>query len=316
MYLNGTLVTQSSNNHPYRAYIENLLSFSKEAKDTQPSSMLWYRNTAEFFDVRGATNLGYTKRKALAAQSRKIDMFGRKHLDLLSQNRYLLNGMEIRMRLIRSKDVFCLLGNANHATNKVSLKEVSLFVRKIKANPSVQLAHTKALQHGTAKYPLRRVQQKTLTVPRGNMTITKENLFLGQQPTRILLAAIENEAFNGGIITKSLFNFKHSNINFVAIYCDGVQIPAKPPKPHFENDRFIRSYTRLFTQIGEYHRDTGNGISREQYNNGCAIFAFDLTSQMNSTDDCFELIKSGNIRVEIHFAAAVAATRTICIRRI
>ena len=33
------------------------------------------------------------------------------------------------------------------------------------------------------------------------MTITKENLFLGQQPTRSLLAAIENEAFNG-IITK------------------------------------------------------------------------------------------------------------------
>ena len=312
MYLNGTLVTQSSNNYPYRAYIENLLSFSKEAKDTQLSSMLWYRNTAGFFDVRGAANLGYTKRKALAAQSREIDMFGRMHLDLFSQNRYLLNGVEIRMRLIRSKDAFCLHGNVNQATNKVSLKEVSLFVRKIKPNPSVQLAHTKALQHGTAKYPLRRVQLKTFTDPRGSMTITKENLFLGQQPTRILLAAFENEAFNG-IITKSPFNFKHSNINFVAIYRDGVQIPAKPLQPDFENDRFIRSYMRLFTQTGQYCRDTGNGISREQYKNGCAIFAFDLTPQMNSNDDCFELIKSGNIREEIPFAAAVAATLTILV---
>ena len=59
------------------------------------------------------------------------------------------------------------------------------------------------------------------------MTITKENIFLAQQPTRIfLLAAIENGAFNG-IITKSPFNFKHSNIHFAAIYRNRVQIPAK-----------------------------------------------------------------------------------------
>ena len=92
-------------------------------------------------------------------------MFGRMHLDLFSQNRFLLNGVEIRMRLIRSKDAFCLHGNANQATNKVSLKEVSLFVRKIKPNPSVQLVNTKALQHETDKYLLRRVQLKTFTVP-------------------------------------------------------------------------------------------------------------------------------------------------------
>ena len=127
------------------------------------------------------------------------------------------------MRLICSKDAFCLHGNANQAADKVSLKEVSLFVRRIKSNPSVQLAHTKALQHETANYPLRQVQLKTFTVPQGNMTINKENSFLGQQPTRILLAAIENEVFNG-IIAKITFNFKLSNINFVAIYRDGVLI--------------------------------------------------------------------------------------------
>ena len=32
VYLNGSLVTQSNNNYPYRAYIENLLSFGQEAK--------------------------------------------------------------------------------------------------------------------------------------------------------------------------------------------------------------------------------------------------------------------------------------------
>ena len=51
---------------------------------------------------------------------------------------------------------------------KVSLKEVVLFVHIVNPNASVQLAYTKALQLATAKYPLRRVEVKSFTVPKGN----------------------------------------------------------------------------------------------------------------------------------------------------
>ena len=137
LYLNDTLVTQSSNNYSYRSYMETLLSFGKDAKDSQLSSVLWYQNTAGAFNTRGANNAGYTKRKALTAQSREIDMMGRLHLDMGFQSRYILNGIEIKYRLIRSKDSFCLHGNPNQAENKVWLKEVSLFCRKVKPNPSI-----------------------------------------------------------------------------------------------------------------------------------------------------------------------------------
>ena len=154
-----------------------MLSFVQEAKNSQLSALLWHRNTSEHFDTRGVTNLGYTKRKALAAESKEIDMMGKLHLDLFFQNRYLLNGVEVRLRLIRSNDLFCLHGNANQADNKVSLKEVTLFVRKVKPNPAVQLAHVKSLQHGTAKYLLRRVKVKSFTVPTGNEASPKKFCF-------------------------------------------------------------------------------------------------------------------------------------------
>ena len=144
VYLNGSLVTQSKKNYPYRAYIENLLSFGQEAKKSQLSTLLWHRNTSGHFDSCAAANKGYTQRKALAAESKEIDTMRKLHIDLTFQNRYLLNGVEVRLRLIRSKDLFCLHGNANQAQNKVSLKAVTLFVRKVKPNPAVQLAHVKA----------------------------------------------------------------------------------------------------------------------------------------------------------------------------
>ena len=120
---------------------------------------------------------------------------------------------------------------------------------------------------------------------------------------------MDNDAYSGAI-QKSPFNFKHNNINFITIYRDGVQIPSKLLQPNFANNRFICSYTRLFTQTGQYHPNTGNAISREQFKNGCALFAFDLTSQLDSAEVGFELIKHGNIRIEIHFADAVEQTMT------
>ena len=82
LYLNDTLVTQSSNNYSYRSYIETLLSFGKDTKDSQLSSVLWYQNSSGAFDTRGAGNTGYTKRKAIAAQSHEFDKMGRLHLDI------------------------------------------------------------------------------------------------------------------------------------------------------------------------------------------------------------------------------------------
>ena len=98
--LNNTLVTQSNNTYPHRTYIESLLSFGKEAKESQLLSNLWIKDTAEAFDTNGAGNVGFTKRKASAAGSHEIDMFGKLHLDMCFQNRYLLNGIEIKLCLI------------------------------------------------------------------------------------------------------------------------------------------------------------------------------------------------------------------------
>ena len=99
----------------------------------------------------------------------------------------------------------------------------------------------------------------------------------------------------------------------MTIYRDGVQIPSKPLQPDFTNDRFVQNYVCLFTQTGQYYRDTGNAISREQYKGGCALFVFDLTAQMDSSEVGFELIKHGNIRIEIYLATVTARTLTIIV---
>ena len=63
-------------------------------------------------------------------------------------------------------------------------------------------------------------------------------------------------------------------------------------------------------QTSQYFADTGLALSRSDFGGGYTLFAFDLTPQLNSSDPTFELIKSGNIRLEVHFADVTPRTLT------
>ena len=100
--MKNTVVTTSNNTYPYKAYIETLLSFGEEAKDSQLTAALWYKDGGDF--VLDDTNTGYVKRKALASRSNLIDMAGKLHVDLMFQERCILNGVPMKLRLTRTRD--------------------------------------------------------------------------------------------------------------------------------------------------------------------------------------------------------------------
>ena len=126
----------------------------------------------------GADNERLQKRREYILKSREVELLGRVHADVFMQDRYLLNGVDVKLRLVRSKDAFSLMADGADSGFKVQLLEISLHVRKAKLNPSVQLGHIKALTKGTAKHPLRRIDCKVFSIPRRTMSHTHENVYL------------------------------------------------------------------------------------------------------------------------------------------
>ena len=312
--LNETLITPSSQTYAFRSYIENLISYSEEAKATQLSSILWSKDTNKYLDsLVLAENTGLKKRNEFTKESKLVEMMGRLHVDLFHQDRYLLNGIDMKLRLIRSRDVFSLMAKITAATltsAKVSIVQAALFVRKTKLNPAIQIAHVKALDKGTAKYPIRRVDCKVFTVSQGSRSVNQENVFLGQLPKRLVIGMVDNDAFNGAY-EKNPFHFKHNKLNFLALYVDGHQVPSKPLKPDFANEKFVRSYINLFAATGKMNEDEGNNITRADFANGFTLFAFDLTPDLS--EGHFNLIKRGNLRIEMQFAESLPTTTNIVV---
>ncbi|KAK7500205.1 hypothetical protein BaRGS_00008428 [Batillaria attramentaria] len=301
LYLNNTLVTPSTNTYPYRAYLETLLSHGSDAKHTRLQTSLWYKDTKGHMNAAHNHNAGLAARRRRVAESRTIELLGRPHLDLFQQDKLLINGVNLKIKLVRSRDAFCLHSTTDAAAFKVRLLDVSLFVRKVKVAPSVQMAHSLALEKGTAKYPMQRAVTKIFAVPQGNMQIQKENMFLGQLPRRLVIGLIHNQAFHGHY-AENPYNFLHLNLNYLALHVDGRQIPAKPLQPNFTQSLYARSYLSLFEAVGKVQSDEGNDVTYEDYGAGYTLFAFDLTPDEAADVGHAQLVKHGNLRLEIHFA--------------
>ena len=101
------------------------------------------------------SNTGLVERQRHIAESRIVEMMGRLQVDLFLQDIFLLNGVSVKIRLVRSKDAFSLMAGGQNPDYKVQIVDAVLFARKAVLSPTVQMAHIKALGKGTANYPIR-----------------------------------------------------------------------------------------------------------------------------------------------------------------
>lgn len=307
VYLNQKCISPPSNNYAYRAYIENLLNYGDLAKKSHLTAGLWIEDEAGKFNSK--ENTGYITRKKIAAGGAEIELYSNLHCDIFNINKFMLNGVDLGLKLIKSKNEFHLMGET---PSQVEIIEANLFVRKVKINPSILLAHARALSVTSAKYPINRVEIKTLTIGTGIQSKSIDNIFLGQIPKRCIIGMVESSAFNGNL-KENPFNFQHFNYNYLALYIDSTQIPAKPLTPDFKKNQYIRSFYTLFEGSGIHFSDTGNGISYEKYPNGYCLAVFDLTTDLSCNESHWNIIKSGTLRSEIRFAEPLTAPVTFII---
>ena len=237
VYMNGTLVTHSTNTYAYRDYIETLLSYDTDAKVTHLTGQLWYQDTATHMDAveivdGAAANAGFVARRENIVRSRVVDMMGRLHVDLFLQDKFLINGVDVKIRLVRSKAAFAFMAGGPNPDYRINIVNATLFAKKSTLNPTVQMAHIKALEKSTVINPMRSVDCKVYSIPAGTRSHTHDNLFLGTLPKRMVLCCIDNDAYNGAY-DKNPFHAKNNTISFHVVYVDGRQISSKPFQPNF-----------------------------------------------------------------------------------
>lgn len=308
VFLNEILITQSTGTYSYKSMFETMLNYGTDAKKSHLTGSLYYKDTAGHMDETDPTgtgsNTGLQFRYSVTKESYTVDLFGPLHCDILFSERLLLNHVDVTFKLTPNTPAFALMSEEASPNYKIAIQAAVLKVRSVKVSPTLQLHHLNELKKGqNAKYPIRRVDCKTYTIPRSDPSLFKDDLFNGLVPKRVVIGMVDSDAFNGSY-AKNPYNFQLYGANSIRLTLDGEMIPFQPltlKLARASERNYMEAFQTLFSGTGRLFADSGIDIDRTEYNQGYALVAFDITPDLCSTSDHFNQKQKGNVALEIQF---------------
>ena len=244
---------------------------------------MFYKDTAGKMDIANPTlaaanaNMGLKKRYAFSQESGVIEMAGPLFCDAFKSERLLLSFVDLKVILNRNVNEFCM-SDVDDADYRVKLTEAYLKIRKVKVSPSISIAHKLALKKRTGHLSCETRGVQTFIISAGNPSLGKDNLYNGLVPKTFVFRKIDSAAFNGDY-EKNPYNFKTYTTSFIGFTVNGEEVPFRPLQLSYTaaTIRCIEAYLSIFSGTGKLFYDVGNGVSRDDFKDGYALYAADLT---------------------------------------
>jgi hypothetical protein len=300
-------LVSSNQLYPYKAYLETLLHYDEGAKKTFLQSQGYAKDRAETIDAVSIheSNPGLINRWKWFAAGKVIDFEGPLMADICQQERMLLNGVEINIRLWRSHDAFFLLTQGADASKyKIVLKEAYLRACKVIPAAPITLALSAGLKEKPAVYPYTRTEMRAFNLQQGAFQFHLEDVYQQSIPSEIIIGMVKSKGFNGAV-DENPFNFQDYNISSLGVNIDDESVPARAMALDFAQRNYLPGYQSLF---GETPTES-NYITRFDYSTGYTLFRFRLTpEQADATPS-----NRGNVKVMGTFAEQLPVDVTLVI---
>ena len=98
--------------------------------------------------------MGLGTRSEWTKTSKIVELQGRIHSDLFNQEKLILNGVDLSVKLHRHKPEFCLLSGDTAPAYKITIVDAIFCVKKIELTPSVFNAINTVLIDKNAQYAI------------------------------------------------------------------------------------------------------------------------------------------------------------------
>ena len=290
--------------YPYKAYVDLLLNTED---DGVLNSQLFIKDDGGTMDDTspdGSNNALYI-RSLYTNRGNSVDLIGRLELDLFQQDRLLLNGLPVNLKLWQNRDPFRLMAKDDTEQYKLKIEDASLQVSSVRVNPGVLLGHDAILKEGTnALYPYSRSVIKMFGVSQGQFAFSEDNVFQGEVPSRLIVGLVSSSAVSGDY-TRNPYNFQTFHCNKVGFYLNGQSVPSHPLEPNYEANQFVEAYHTLNKEGKRRAVDIG----RSDYKGGYCLYVIDPLGDYRQNT----LPQRGHTRLELNFGTALPEACTVVV---
>ena len=321
VYFQQKLVTSSNSLYFMKAYIDTILLCCPNSRTANYQAQLYHKDVSGYMettDPQDGDNRGLTYRQRYVNKSNAVDMQGPLLVDICQLDRYILNGIEIRIKLWPTPSALNIMAKSSLKFRSI-IEEACLKVCHITPTPHMISAQQTILERNHfALYPYIKCEMKKFTVPAGSHDFTHDDIFQNIVPTKVIICMVSNEALSGSY-KKNPFNFHHFNVNFVEVSVDGESVPGRAIQTKFSESSYTSHYVGAYLSLSRGHLpgQEEHSIERFDYGNGYALFSFDLEPEIkvdkNDEDEFWPASRKGSMRVEMHFDKALSETISVIV---
>jgi hypothetical protein len=309
--LASKIVQSGTLHYGYRSYIETLLNYGEDSKQSVLQTQIFHKDDAGVFDViklkqtNGEPvllNSGFVQRAKIGRK--KIECFCKLHADIFFQPKPLPNNMNMNIVFTLNTPEFYLIGSENGA--KFVINDIKLYIRRLTLSSDVMNGHIAAWQSGAnAIYPIKRIALKMNNIPQGTTSASYSLVTAGVLPIRMVVGLNLNENMTGKLSTNP-FNFQDFDLSEISVTFNGESAPFNALKINVDENDYFRAYHSLFSGIDKPVFITGNNISPYEWAKGNALMAYDFTPD-HSSGDYHNAMHKGSLNVSFTFKKAVPA---------
>ena len=190
------VVTPPHQTYAYKIDFEIKLGKSKDSKETNLSSIFWFESYKADDGLNSKiSQLIASDNTENISQGKEIDLMGKIHLSMFEQPKALLGGCNIRLKFIPNDSSFYMMTSNDLRFSSVEFTDCALLVHRSKVSRPVLEGHLKGLEISNAKYQLRESFVIPITINKGTMDRTLDNIHNGQLPKRAFVAFVDHNAF-------------------------------------------------------------------------------------------------------------------------
>ncbi|XP_062571180.1 uncharacterized protein F54H12.2-like [Saccostrea cucullata] len=309
VYMNGKCMSQNANHYPWKAYLKVLLTSGSDTSKTQLQTQLYFPEGegTENPDASGGTNMALRSRYVYTQQSRVFDLEGPLYVDCFNLDKYLINGVDIQLRLFRTRNSFMVMSKEASPNYKITIVDAIFKACKIKVDSAIMLNHSNAIAKSPARYNYMRTDVKMTSISDKTSEFYWDDVWNGRRPSKMYVAFVKQSAVNGSY-SDNPFNLEHFNLSEIFLTVDGEPIPIRPIKLDFGNNKnYVTPLCNLYQSAEKWNRDESLAIDRETFAKGSCIFAFDLVPT-DLGEGYINLVHQGNVGVYARFAQATSVT--------
>ena len=238
--------------YSYRAYIDNLLSFSNESKEQSLKYHGFAKDTYDKFDdvakERASNgNDGFKKRADLFCTDNFFHFSVKLRIDLANIDQFIQPGTQLRFEIERNTDNFTLLTDAgSDGKYTFEIKDTSLEFDKMIPTESYWSHYESSISKSPNIYTYDHVKIQSFIYPSGINDLSIQSMFhTDKLPSYFIFALITDEAYMGAV-NRNPFKFEPFDMKEFYLLVNGFPYPTQPIKLDLDTMDYHHVYVNDF----------------------------------------------------------------------